>query len=361
VKGSVQVPGEVLPRPAEITIDERRLIAIAGEDRYELPLSELVLEPGGHDADYVFCRPPDARFTILIRDPAFVAALAERADDRLRAELAKVRGHVKKHHTWRWIGIGVVAFGAIVIGGLLYSTPRILAASIDAVPASVDRELGNAAIAQVTLTGETVDDPIVRTFVEEIVDRLEPHAQGEFEFRVRVVESDEVNAFALPGGQMVVLTGLIAEASSADEIAGVLAHEMAHVTLRHGLRNVAHRAGIALAISLLLGDQSGWAELATEAAVLAQANDYSRDQESAADEEGVRMMLASGLDARGLARFFGRLEDGVPGALAWLSTHPDHRARIAHVERLVRTLPSAERRPLATDFAAVRSAVAALD
>src|SRR5690606_1007247 len=240
------------------------------------------------------------------------------------------------------------------------TVPPMLASSIDALPSSIDRQLGEAAMLQVPL-GQEVRDPAVRALVDEVVDRLSPHAAMEdVDFRVKVVESDDVNAFALPGGQIVVFTGLLRAASGPDEVAGVLAHEIAHVTLRHGLRNVAHRAGLVLAVQLLLGDASRWVQLAGEAAVLAQSNDYSREQESAADEEGVRMLLAAGLDPDGLADFF-RLLEGQPGselsgAMSWLSTHPDHRSRIEHVQRL--SAGSSPARPLEVDWEAVKRAIA---
>src|SRR5690606_9672398 len=223
----------------------------------------------------VFCRASDftPAFTIAVRDPRFVAILAERADERLRGELAKVGAHRKKHARGKWIGIGAALAVLALIGVVIATVPAMLASSIDALPSSIDRQLGEAAMLQVPL-GQEVRDPAVRALVDEVVDRLSPHAAMEdVDFRVKVVESDDVNAFALPGGQIVVFTGLLRAASGPDEVAGVLAHEIAHVTLRHGLRNVAHRAGLVLAVQLLLGDASGWVQLAGEAAVLAQSND----------------------------------------------------------------------------------------
>lgn len=362
VRGSVHLAGQPQPLAAEVTIEHGAIVARGGGE-HRIALDEVAIEAGGFDGDFVFCRPPDASFTIAVNDPRFVAMLAEHADDRVDAQLTKVAAHRRGHRRGRWLGIGAVLVGIALLALVVLSVPRLLAASVDALPASVDRQLGDAAIGEVALAGAAVDDPIVTGFVEEIVDRLEPHAAlAGFDFRVRVVEGDEVNAFALPGGQMVVFTGLLRRAESADQIAGVLAHEMAHVTLRHGLRNVAHRAGLFLAIQLFLGDASGWVELAADAAVLARSNDYSREQESAADAEGVRMLAAAGLDPEGLAGFF-RLLQAEPGsqlggAMSWLSTHPAHEERIAHVREVMRVAPVAARRPLERDFAAVRRILA---
>jgi beta-barrel assembly-enhancing protease len=146
----------------------------------------------------------------------------------------------------------------------------------------------------------------------------------------------------------------------------VLAHEVAHVERRHGLRNVAHRAGVALGMQLLVGavlglDLDGWGALASEAAQLARASGYSRAQESEADADAARIMHAAGLDPRALARFFRAMEREAPGeeaALAsWLSTHPDHEARARTIESFASAWGPTERRPLDVDLAAARAAL----
>lgn len=363
VVGTVHVAGQAQPLAARVTIEHEAIVARGDDQEWRVALHEVSLSPGGFDGDFVFCRPPDASFTIAVNDPRFVAMLAAQPDAFLKAQLAKIASHQRGHRRGRWVGIGVVVACVALLIGVVASVPRMLAGSIDALPTSIDHQLGEAAVGQVELAGAEVRDPVVLAFVQEIVGRLEPQAAVEgFEFRVRVVESEDVNAFALPGGRMVVFTGLLRRASSADQVAGVLAHEMAHVTLRHGLRNVAHRAGLVLAIQLLLGDASGWVELAADAAVLAQSNDYSREQESAADAEGVRMLMAAGLDPEGLAGFFRLLEEEpgseLTGAMSWLSTHPEHEERIEQVREVMRTVRPAPRRELESDFAAAQRALA---
>ena len=204
-----------------------------------------------------------------------------------------------------------------------------------------------------------VDD----SYLDQVIARLRPHAsEPDVDFRIRAVDSEEVNAFALPGGQMVVMGGLLEAAEGPEEVAGVLAHEMAHVTERHGLKGAAHGAGRWLALSLLIGDDSAWVALAGQAADVASGSAYSREQEAAADAEGARLMAAAGLDPTALARFFERLkqEPGseLTGMASWISSHPEHDERIAHVRELAATLPTAPHRPLNVDWAAVRAAAA---
>lgn len=366
MRGAVFVEGAPGPAPATLSVDSSAVVARADDGTtHRVPLAEAKVSAGGFDGDHVFVRAADDGLTISTADAAIVDALAAVADDRMQAMLQGIGAHKRTHARWKIAGIVTVGVGgALVVAAIavgVFVAPRLLAGSVDALPVEVDRQLGDAASAEVDTAGPPVEDPAVVGFVEQVVARLEPHAATEgFDYRVRVVQSDTVNAYALPGGRIVVFTGLIERADSPAQVAGVLAHEIAHVTLRHGIRNVAHQAGLVVAVSILLGDAGGWAELAAEAAVLAQSNDYSREQETAADAEGVRMMMAAGLDPAGLADFFRHLRDEpggeVTGAMSWLSTHPDHASRIAHVQELAETLPAAPPRPLDVDWPAVQAA-----
>ncbi|MGE0784760.1 MAG: M48 family metallopeptidase [Sandaracinaceae bacterium] len=342
IRGTLHVEGRRDPIVVEIAVEDDGLVARGEGEEARIAWGELRLTNGGFEGNTLFCRDASHRVTIASTEPALLAAIGARADvPSLAGELAKVTAQRKAHVRQGRAGIalaGIVVLSMVVSVLIVFvMAPRMLAAGVDGVPIRVDRELGDAA-AEANDEGPAVDDPRVVGLVTGIVERLAPNAAvSGFEFRVRVVRSDAVNAYALPGGQIVVLTGLLEAATRAEQVAGVLAHEMAHVTLRHGIRNVAHQAGLMLAVSLLLGDQSGWVELATNAAMVAETNDYSRDQEAAADEEGVRMLVLAGIDPNGLAELFEILQRE-PGAEvpAWLSTHPELASRIDHVHAMVR-------------------------
>lgn len=368
-RGTVTRGGAPAARSATIVIEAGALRARTDDGEvFEIALSSLSLEPGGFEGDFVFCRPaalaPGEDVTIALSDPAFVEALRATGVPSLEPQLAKVTKHRASHRRGAWISMSVVVLVLAGLGALLWSTPSMLAASVGALPVSIDRALGDAAASESTF-GTEVHDPVLRAAVDEIVARLAPHAEAEgHDLRVTIVRSDEVNAFALPGGQITVFTGLLRDAESPEQVAGVMAHEIAHVTRRHGMRNLAHRAGISLALQLLIGgDAEGWTVLAADAAALAHQSQYSREQESEADADAVRTMARAGLDPTALAGFFRVMQRSAPeGAeiASWLSTHPDHAERIAHVESLAGSPEvSAERapqRPLTSDWPAVRAA-----
>jgi predicted Zn-dependent protease len=350
------------PIPVSITV-ERGAVRAAGAsgESAEIQLSALTLEPGGFDGDFVFCRPADRSFTISTGDPGLVEALRASGVPSLEPQLAKVGRHRESARRGVWISIGVAALFVGSIGLVLWNIPNMLAASVAALPLSIDRALGDAAFAAGD-AGAPIEGSAARAVLEEIVARLAPHvSEPGHDFRVVVVENEEENAFALPGGRIVVFSGLIRAAGSAEEIAGILAHEMAHVTHRHGMRNLAHRAGIALALQLWLGDAEGWTELGAEAAILARESAYSREQEAEADEDAVRTLSGAGLDPLALNAFFRRMI-ATPGAesaslVTWISSHPDSASRIAHVEEVARGIAPGPRAPLRASFAAARAEV----
>jgi Zn-dependent protease with chaperone function len=369
-RGTVSRDGAPTPRSATITIEAGALRARTDDgEHFEIALSVLTLEPGGFEGDFVFCRAaplaPGGGVTFSLSDPAFVEALRATGVPSLEPQLAKVTKHQASARRGVWLSMGVLGLVLLSIGALLWSTPAMLAASVGALPVSIDRALGDAAASEGSLGGEEVSDPVLRAAVDEIVARLAPHADAQgHELRVTVTRSDEVNAFALPGGRITVFTGLLRDAESGEQVAGVLAHEIAHVTRRHGMRNLAHRAGISLALQLLVGgDAEGWTALAGDAAALATQSMYSREQESEADADAVRTMARAGLDPAGIAGFFRVMQRSEPAdhaVASWLSTHPDHAARIAHVEALAASpelvAERAAARPLTSDWAAVRAA-----
>ena len=186
-------------------------------------------------------------------------------------------------------------------------------------PVEIDKKIGELAIETMDLEGGRVTDPFVVGAVEEMVNRLRPHACGEgFDFQVCVIDAPVLNAFALPGGPIVVYTELIEKATEAEQVAGVVGHEMAHVTLRHGLQRISGSVGVLVALELIMGDATGLMAIGKELLQAGAITSYSREQESQADMEGLRMLHAARIDATALARFFDFLqrEQGeLPGAV----------------------------------------------
>jgi Zn-dependent protease with chaperone function len=326
------------------------------------PYSALESEIGGDDHDWAFlsCPPAGAGARLALRDPAAIAALAARTSGPVHDDLtgfdAARRRHASRHR--RGLVTGLVALAAVALAGWLLLTraaPEIVAATL---PPASEKLLGEAVLAQM-LVGETeIEAGPAAEAVRAIVARLAAAVEANpgYEFDVRLIESDVVNAAALPGGKIIVFSGLLAEAGSPDEVAGVLAHEIQHVLHRDALRGLVGRLGGSAVIALLLGG-GDLARIAGQAGELDQLA-YGRDQERAADRDGVLLLARAGLPPAALSAFFERLRAREGGKLPeFLSTHPDTAARIVELRRLAAATPVTDPRPLAVDWEAVRASL----
>lgn len=328
-------------------------------ERFFLRYSECNVEIGGFNGRMVFCRNADRSLTIFCDHKRFAAALAYASggllDDQLNQKQRILKSQVRKGRSFALVAILVA--GLLVVG-LYYGIRAAGVAAVKAVPISVDRQIGRHSYASMDLGGKEIHDEIIVGAMQNIVDRLSPHAALEgLEFEVHVVKSPEVNAFALPGGVIVVYTGLIEQAERPEQVAGVISHEIAHATLRHGLQRISQSLGLAAAVNLLIGDVQGIVVLGSQLFQLASINSYSRDQENDADAEGVRMLHAAAIDPLSLAQFFEVLkqqDDGIPGGLGWISTHPEHDARIIRIREQMSALPPQQYLPLDFDWDEVR-------
>jgi Zn-dependent protease with chaperone function len=160
--------------------------------------------------------------------------------------------------------------------------------------------------------------------------RLAPDEIEDPPLTLDVVDGSMVNAFALPGNHIVVFRGLIDKAGSGDEVAGVLAHELAHLDLRHPMQNAIQQVGLGAVLTMALGGS----DVGGVGQVLVGLT-YTRRMEAAADERGVALLEAAGLRADGLAGFFRRLgpEESDGFLPDWLASHPGLAERIAATDR----------------------------
>ena len=142
------------------------------------------------------------------------------------------------------------------------------------------------------------------------------------------------NAFALPGGWVVVFRGLIEQAEAPEEVAGVLAHEIGHVVHRHGTERIFKALGVRLLVQIVTGGVSD--SLMSSAGEVLLLLSYSREDEAEADAAALDLLAAAGMRNDGLAAFFRRLAERdaeLPAALRFLSTHPSHGARARDLAR----------------------------
>jgi len=209
--------------------------------------------------------------------------------------------------------------------------------------------LGKGLAQEVERTSKMIDDPVVTEYVNRVGQNLVRNSDAQVPFTIKVIDSDEVNAFALPGGFFYVNSGLILRAQEESELAGVMAHEISHVTARHGTKQATKGEIMQLAtIPLILLGPGGWAGYgiyqALQLAIPLSYLKFSRDAEREADFLGIQYMYKAGYDPNAYVTFFERIqadEKRRPGTIPKLfSTHPPTPERIADAQKeIARILP----------------------
>jgi predicted Zn-dependent protease len=216
---------------------------------------------------------------------------------------------------------------------------------IDRVPVAVDTTLGEQSARMMGLGTTPCANPAALSYVKTVAAPLiRALGKSQFEYTFVVVDTPDVNAFALPGGFVTVNNGLIESAETGDEIAAVLAHEIFHVERRHGTQRMLRELGATTLLSAIFGGTN--VAMPAKAAHDLVSNAYDRDQEAESDRLGLALMVKAGLDPMGMSRFFERLAKSGLAPPAILSTHPDPgdrasaAAELARGARVTTTLPT---------------------
>jgi len=217
---------------------------------------------------------------------------------------------------------------------------------------SLEREisLGKGLAQEVERSSKLIDDPIVTEYVNRVGQNLVRNSDAKVPFTIKVIDSDEVNAFALPGGFFYVNSGLILRAQEESELAGVMAHEIAHVAARHGTKNATKGELMQLAsipaMIFIPYSMAGYAMYqGLNLAIPLTFLKFSRDAEREADFLGLQYMYKAGYDPNSYVTFFERIqadEKRRPGTIPKVfSTHPPTPDRIENTQKeIARILPA---------------------
>src|SRR6266436_3053374 len=233
---------------------------------------------------------------------------------------------------------------------------------------SLQREiaLGKQAAMEVEKTAKMINDPVVTEYVNRVGQNLVRNSDAKVPFTIKVIDSDEINAFALPGGFFYVNSGLILRADEEAELAGVMGHEIAHVAARHGTKTATKGEILQLAtIPLILLGPGGWAGYGLyqglNLAIPSPYLKFSRDAERQADYFGLQYMYKAGYDPNSYVTFFERIQADDrrrPGTIPKVfSTHPPTPERIEAAQKeIARILPARQEYIVTTsEFDGVKS------
>lgn len=311
---------------AEVRRDAGELVIEADGRTLRWTLNRLKVERHAGEVRLSHAALRDARLVLAEADwRALAGADAGRIEHRERREQIR-------------LALGLTVAAAAVAALVFWGIPAASGPLARATPASFERGMGANFEAQLGAVFQPCEGAAGQAALARLGDRLERRADTPFDIRVKAVEAPMVNAFALPGGLVLVTDDLIREARSPDEVAAVVAHEVAHVERRHVMQAVWRSLGFGLILDAVVGGGSGAGQQAVLLAGQMSETSYSRAQELEADRRGQDLLHAEGLSSRGMAPFFLRLaaEEGRgdaegPAVTEFLSTHPDsvRRARLA--------------------------------
>ncbi len=231
-------------------------------------------------------------------------------------------------------------------------------------------ELGGQIAAEFEQTARLVEDPVISEYVDRVGQNIVKHSDAKVPFHIKVVDSEEVNAFAFPGGYFYVNKGIILAAENESELAGVIAHEISHITARHATERMSKAQYLQLAAIPALFVGGYWAQMGIQNALGLGINlelmGITRESEREADQLGIQYMWNTGYDPNAFVTFFEKMqeqEENEPGGLAgWFRTHPSTDDRITASMDEQRYLPEKDNYIINTsEFERVKARMVALD
>lgn len=310
----------------------------------DLPIDGIQIRGSGQNLDVAeFSHPARSEWIIQVLDSAILSAPELAEHPNVHQRLKQLRAGSA---TMSRLILAVCIILTLFLAGLtalIWQLPALAAKAVDRIPHDLEVELGRTVFdkektARKVLTPEKAPAEMQEKL--RMLDKTKTRLQATlgatpYAFEMAAITDAEPNAFALPGGFMIVTSGLLEMADSPDELAGVMAHEMAHVTKRHGLRKMVQSLGLWVVLSALVGNGGGdFGSILTSKSGELIGLSYSRDAEREADEVGLQYVQRAQFDPHGMIRMFEKLEASSKGSKvpAMFNTHPEISERISRLK-----------------------------
>lgn len=213
-----------------------------------------------------------------------------------------------------------------------------------------EKKLGDVLMETIDNEYEKIDTDSAQVILNKLKERIcNSNGINAHEINIHLVLSNNINAFALPGNNLIIYTNLIENCDSASELCGVMAHEIGHMQLNHVMKRLAGEIGITLLASVATNGNS---KVASRIIRTLSTSSFERDQESEADRFAVISLQKANIDPRGFSRFMLKLAEsnsGIPEQLEWISSHPESKKRAEAILHQYTTRTSGYSNPLNAD------------
>lgn len=321
----------------------------------------LTVSAGGLDHDQLVVKwGEDASARMLyLKDPDLIRSFRAAAPPELTKDLEETAKRVRQVRSRRrtiWAVVGG-ALAAVALF-LWFGSDLLVELAVSRIPIEWEQKLGESTYRDFLSRQEVVKEGAAVSAINEMTQRLtEKISDNPYKFEISVVKSDVVNAFALPGGYIVVFTGLMKRAQSGEEVAGVLSHELNHVLQRHGMDRVVKTLGLMAVVTILVGDPQGFAGLMKQVGLELVTLKFGREQETEADVTGLHLLQRASIDPAGMIRFFERLSEKDKDRMEWFSTHPMSTARASRLKSELAALPKHSPDPFTFDWKKIQESL----
>ncbi|MDP9143035.1 MAG: M48 family metallopeptidase [Pseudomonadota bacterium] len=333
-------------------------LLIKGGVSLRVGAAQVSVTVGGFDDDLLFLSWQDAEgsWSASPVDAAAQQALLEHCPAALSSQMKLARKKIDVQH-FKWNAVlTVVGMLVLTVVLTLWQLDRVERWLAGQVSLATEKRLGQMGLESLKSEGDLDQESAAAKAVSELGARLTQSSRYEYQWYIK--NDDSINAFAMPGGIVVVHSGLIANAETPEQLAGVLAHEVQHVEQRHSLQHLIHAGGLAAVLAVTMGDVNGIAAVLLHSAGTTR---HSRELEAQADADGVSALIAAGIPPQGMTEFFAKLmkqdkDRQGPAMIQFLSSHPATEARLATIQQHIEANPC-QCAPLSIDWTAVQASI----
>ncbi|MDH4262618.1 MAG: M48 family metallopeptidase [Spirochaetia bacterium] len=338
------------------------LIARHDSGSVEFDLKNAKLVAGGFDNNMLYIY-PDHNVTspaILVQDLSLLKEISASSNEIVRQKAMQATGIQKKKKFNKIAGIIliIVFFSGLMSIAFTQSAGII----VKLIPVKWDEKIGElgypSAIASMAPGSTKIEDKYVLQSIEEIKNRLSVSLKNTpFKYNITVLKSPVENAFALPGGKIVIFTGILLKVDSPEELAGILAHEIMHVEKRHAMKQIVSRMGLSVLFQVIVGDMADAGSVILEVGSELLSLGYSRNMETEADKEGIILLSNAGIPADGMIQFFKKMSENEKElkSMSWLLTHPLSEKRADELAKIYKKYPPLNVKKFSTNWKILKS------